>query len=93
MIISADCNTDWVFSSPEAQYAKSLKKTLVPLRYQKFSPSGWLGLMVNPLLYYNVETSFELRSNLPRILEAVERGVRGYREKGKSTNYKMFVSL
>ena len=80
--------------SPEAQYAKSLKKTVIPLRYQNFQPSGWLGLMVKPLLYYNVETRVDLISNMPRILEAVARGVRGYREKGKSTDYnKIFVSL
>ena len=76
-----------LFLSLEAQYSKSLEKTVIPLRYQKFQPSGWLGLMVKPLLYYNVETSVDLRSNLPKILEAVERGVREYRETGIITDY------
>ena len=79
--------------STEAQYANSLKKIVIPLRYQNFQPSGWLGLIVKPLLHYNVETRVYLRSNLPKILEAVEIGVMKYSNKGIITETIIVFSL
>lgn len=39
----------------EAQYATKLKKTIIPLRVQpKYSPDGWLGLLINQDLYFDV---------------------------------------
>ena len=57
---------------PEAQYAANKKKHIVPLKYEDHEPSGWLGIMINALLYYDVSTDAAMLTNLPNIIRALD---------------------
>ena len=59
----------------EAQYASHLKKHIIPLKYDDHKPSGWLGLMINSLLYYDVRTEQSLINNLPEIKKALDERI------------------
>ena len=56
----------------EAQYASHLKKHIIPLKYDNHKPSGWLGIMINNLLYYDVRTEQSLMDNFSEIKKAVD---------------------
>ena len=57
----------------EAQYAQSLKKNIIPLRYEQYKPTSWLGLMINALLYYDVQSEESMMKNLPAIKRALDK--------------------
>ncbi|XP_072022082.1 uncharacterized protein [Amphiura filiformis] len=57
----------------EAQYAFFLKKPIVILKYDRHTPTGWLGLQINNLLYYDVQTEEAMMGNLPKIKEQLDK--------------------
>ncbi|XP_072047262.1 uncharacterized protein [Amphiura filiformis] len=57
----------------EAQYAFFLKKPIVILKYDRHTPTGWLGLQINNLLYYDVQTEEAMMKNLPKIKEQLDK--------------------
>ena len=58
----------------EAQYASTLNVPIIPLRYQHgYKPRGWLGLLINSLLYYEVHSESSLIENLPEIKNALDK--------------------
>lgn len=60
----------------EAQYASKCQKQIVPLKYENYEPSGWLGFMISQLLYYDVQTDEAMTEHLPSIIRAFDkRGV------------------
>ncbi|XP_072045722.1 NLR family CARD domain-containing protein 4-like [Amphiura filiformis] len=56
----------------EAQYGAFLQRRIIPLKYEDYQPTGWLGLMINSLLYYEVHTDEIMMENLPKIIKAIE---------------------
>ncbi|XP_072045055.1 NLR family CARD domain-containing protein 4-like [Amphiura filiformis] len=64
----------------EAQYGDYLKKPIIPLKYEEYQPTGWLGLLINPLLYYDVQTDETMMQELPKIVKAVEQKVSVHHE-------------
>ena len=60
-------------SFAEAQYAQSLQKNIIPLKCEEYKPTSWLGLMINALLYYDVQTEESMMGNLPAIKRALEK--------------------
>eukprot|EP00808_Paulinella_micropora_P011998 g2700.t1 len=44
----------------EAEYAFTLKKPLVPVKVQDFTPRGWLGALVGSKLYFDIFMSCNL---------------------------------
>ncbi|XP_072045127.1 NLR family CARD domain-containing protein 4-like [Amphiura filiformis] len=59
----------------EAQYGDYLKKPIIPLKYEEYQPTGWLGLLINPLLYYDVQTDETMMQELPKIIKDVEQKI------------------
>ncbi|XP_072051221.1 uncharacterized protein [Amphiura filiformis] len=57
----------------ELQYAASERKHIVPLKYEDYKPSNWLGLLINSLLYYEVHTNEAMLKNLPNIIRALDK--------------------
>ncbi|XP_072047265.1 uncharacterized protein [Amphiura filiformis] len=58
----------------EAQYAFFLKRPIVILKYDRHTATGWLGLQINNLLYYDVQTEEAMMGNLPKIKEQLDKG-------------------
>ncbi|XP_072048271.1 uncharacterized protein [Amphiura filiformis] len=58
----------------EAQYAFFLKRPIIILKYDDHTPDGWLGLQINSLLYYDVQTEEAMMTNLPKIKEQLNKG-------------------
>ncbi|XP_072027842.1 uncharacterized protein [Amphiura filiformis] len=56
----------------EAQYAKYKGKPIIPLKFDKHSPDGWLGLLICSLLYYDVQTENSMSANLPGIIKDIQ---------------------
>ena len=72
----------------EAQYAiNNCKKNIIPLRYEKdFKATGWLGLLIGSILYYEVHSDETMMANLPKIKQALnKRGAIRHPLPGKST--------
>ncbi|XP_072020954.1 uncharacterized protein [Amphiura filiformis] len=57
----------------EAQYASFCKKPIVPLKYDDHTPRGWLGILINPLLYHDVRTDSAMMASLPKIKEDLHK--------------------
>ncbi|XP_072049656.1 uncharacterized protein [Amphiura filiformis] len=74
----------------EAQYANILKKHIVPLKYEEYMPTSWLGLMINALLYYDVQTEESMMKNLPSIIRAMDK--RGVSRRFEGTSEPKLVS-
>ena len=67
------CVDYFVWSLTEAQYASYLNVPIIPLKYEcGFKPRSWLGIIIGPLLYYDVHSSESLMQSLPKIKEAVD---------------------
>ena len=71
------------FTFSEAQYASHLQRHIIPLKYEEYQPTGWLGLMINSLLYYEVQTDELMMKNLPKIIKAIERQTLGEDPEGE----------
>jgi len=53
-VLALLCHRLWLWSVTEAEYAFSLKKTIIPLKLEAgYSPDGWLGLLIRSKLYYD----------------------------------------
>ncbi|XP_072026918.1 uncharacterized protein [Amphiura filiformis] len=57
----------------ELNYADLKKKRLIPLKYDDHNPSGWLGLLIGSLLYYDVRTDEALDDNFDAIVQDIRR--------------------
>lgn len=44
------------FTCTEAKYARTLNKTILPVRTEKYVPSSWLGIIVGANLYHDCLT-------------------------------------
>ena len=55
---------------------------MIPLKYEKYTPTGWLGILVNAHLYYDVQTDESLMKNLPEIIKAIKAVVGDGASKG-----------
>ena len=67
----------YVKSVAEAQYASKRQVPIIPLKYEKgFKESGWLGLLIGSLLYYQVDTDMALMNSLPKIKDALKKHIK-----------------
>ena len=57
----------------EANYADKRKKRFIPLKYEDHDPSGWLGLLIGTLIYYDVSTVEALEKNFEAIVKDIKR--------------------
>ena len=59
----------------EATYARTKKKTIIPLKFDDYEPSDWLGLIMGSKLYYKVHTDEVLEEVFPNLVR--ELGAKG----------------
>ena len=57
----------------EAQYARDQGRLIIPLKYEDYRPSGWLGFMINSMLYYDVRTDEAMMESLPSIMKRLDK--------------------
>ncbi|KAI0239389.1 hypothetical protein LSAT2_009872 [Lamellibrachia satsuma] len=58
----------------EAQYAHTLRRTIIPLIVEPhYEPDGWLGMLVRPRLYFNFAKDEQFDSLMARLVKEIER--------------------
>ncbi|KAI0242493.1 hypothetical protein LSAT2_013259 [Lamellibrachia satsuma] len=58
----------------EAQYAHTLRRTIIPLIVEPhYEPDGWLGMLVRPRLYFNFAKVEQFDSQMLDLLREIDR--------------------
>ena len=57
----------------EALYAEIVRKQIIPIRFEHYVASGWLGRLINDLECYEGTSDEVLKNEFSRILTAISK--------------------